>query len=215
MNYCISRPNDTGDYFASEHVEKPPRYVPCLPRPFHAEHHRQLVCVPSQHHQKWHTVTYMTPTSTIRTQKTSSQPTLTNPDERLRERLAPRTRTPTFQHCFFPSHKAGLPPSGAIALTRVPQFKKSANKHLCNFIEYPPNRCFNNIGSKLLISSTKEILVIHGGSNGAVHAGYTEMRPLQSCRSYVRLLGDGRVVGRDLVCMCNSDEVVCCGRRRR
>jgi hypothetical protein len=87
----------------TEHAEKPPRYVSCLPRPFRAEHHRQLVCVPSQHHQKWHIVTYMTPTSTIRTQKASSQPTLTNPDERLRERLTPRTRTPTFQHCFFPS----------------------------------------------------------------------------------------------------------------
>jgi hypothetical protein len=214
MNYCISRPNDTGDYFASEHVEKPPRYVPCLPRPFHAEHHRQLVCVPSQHHQKWHTVTYMTPTSTIRTQKKVHNQRSLIPMNDCGSGLRLARVHQRFN--IASSRLARLAYLlQALLRLRVPQFKKSANKHLRNFIEYPPNRCFNNMGSKLLISSTKEILVIHGGSNGAVHAGYTEMMPLQSCRSYVRFLGDGRVVGRDLVCMCNSDEVVCCGRRRR
>jgi hypothetical protein len=120
----------------TEHAEKPPRHVSCLPRPFRAEHHRQLVCVPSQYHQKWHIVTYMAPTSTIRTQKASPQPTLTNPDERVRERLTPRTRTPTFQHCFFPSlARLAYPLQALLRLRLCPNSKKSANKHL----PIPPN----------------------------------------------------------------------------
>jgi hypothetical protein len=86
--------------------------------------------------KKWHIVTYMTPTSTIRTQKASPQPTLTHPDERVRERLTPRTRTPTFQHCFFPSlARLAYPLQALLRLRLCPNSKKSANKHL----PIPPN----------------------------------------------------------------------------